>query len=145
MSDKQWQVDVYTNSGQETPHTFYDASLVALREQVYAWLVENKPVYLRSEDVRKKGGPNWQPYQLDHHIYRIFCDSSLSIQRGPEYEDRGFIDGKFQLAYVRQVARREYEHEANPMFQRGWVLLAVETSEETGSAYVLGHVEQDAF
>jgi hypothetical protein len=155
MSKNQWQVDVFTARDQQTPHTFYGASLLALRERVYATLVKDRPTYMRSGGApytKEKGpagrGDIWtQPYMSasDQTAYEDFCKKHLHIQQGPEYEAIGFIDGTFQLAYVRKIARTDIENDANSMLRRGWVLLAVENNEESGVAYVLGHVEQDAF
>jgi hypothetical protein len=150
MAQKQWQVDVYTSREQSIPHTFYDETLVALRNQVSSWLISAHPTYIKSGGVTyEKEGKHWEPFftETDKLAYRDFCNQKLDIQRGPEYEERGFIDGKFSLEHVRKTLKYGDPDEVNKMLQRGWHIIAFQNkqSPDEYALYILGHTEQDAF
>jgi hypothetical protein len=148
MSKKQWQVDVYTSPDQALPHTFYDATLIPLREQVYSWLTSARPTYIRSGNIYEKEGKYWRPFVVEHDelAYGEFCKRSLHVQRGPDYEEQGMVDGTFRLEYVKTTTKHDDPSMVNLMIQRGWRILTLEESKETGMTwYVLGHTEEGAF
>jgi hypothetical protein len=145
---KQWQTTVYTSKGQDDPHTFYDQSLIDLRTQVYSWLMATQPTYMRSGGIYEKDRGMWSTMltSVDQQAYLDFCERGLHIQRGPEYDNPGFIDGTFRLEYVRKTVKDDQPSNVNQMLERGWHILALEKSEDTGRTwYVLGHCEPDAF
>ena len=144
---KRWQVDIYTEKDQTIPHTFYDATMASLREQVYTWLVTAQPTYVRSKAAYKKEGKHWSPLYTENNerLYREFAGNGLDIQKGPEYEEGGFIDGKFNLEHVKVTLKHDNPDIVNNMLQRGWHILTLEKGEESGRTfYVLGHVEEGA-
>jgi hypothetical protein len=149
---KQWQVVIYTSEDPQTiPHTLYGKTLRSLRDQVYEWLLAAQPTYIDGglERYQKKDG-KWRPLYTESNAsaYSRFCNEGLEIQRGPEYEERGFIDGKFRLEYVRKTLKHDRTEYVNQMLNRGWHILDLELDkgdDEQRTWYVLGHVEPDAF
>jgi len=163
MQKKHWQVDIYTTRKQEAPETMYGEALIILREQVFAWLKETRPTYLRSGnfECHKGSGGAWEKLQTkdDTRVYREFCDKRLDIYRGPDYEDAGVVNGLFQPACARKIEKQKDQYEINRMLRRGWHILTWEKltmlytpggplvkEEEIETTYfILGHSEEDAF
>lgn len=149
IAQKRWQVEVSTSADQEVPQVFYGETLAMLRDQIHSWLMIAHPGFLQSGGTRYiKEGKRWTPLmtELDTLVYREFCQRGLSIQRGPEYDNPGFLEGKFRIEYVRKTIKEDRPESVNQCLQRGWHLLGLETSQTADTAwYVLGHTEPDAF
>lgn len=148
VAQKQWQVEVLTTPDQQIPHTFYSSTLAALRQQVSEWIIAARPRYIRSKLTFKKEGKYWHPLITEHDesAYKDFCKRGLAISRGPEYQAHGFIDGKFCLEYVRTTRSSDMDDLTNDLLQRGWHILSVSPSQETGTIWtMLGHTEEEAF
>jgi len=81
----------------------------------------------------EKKDKHWKPLFLftkaDEQVYHDFSHQRLNIQRGPEYEERGFIDGKFSLESVKKTLKQDDPHEVNKMLQRGWHIIAFQNSQ----------------
>jgi len=155
MTQKQWQVSFYVSEEQETPQIFYDETLAGIYTQVSSWLLSTCPIYLKSgEIIYTKHGKGWDcpgshyfTVSSSQQAYKIFCDQVLDFQKGPQYEECGFIDGKFRLEYVKKTLQCDDPKEVNRMLQRGWHLIAFQNSYQASdsSYYILGHIEQYAF
>jgi hypothetical protein len=149
---KQWQVTIRTSEDpQAIPHILYGESLRDLRERVFEWLVIAQPLYIDGGiKVYDKKGGKWKPLITENNAtaYREFSRFGLAIERGPEYEDRGFVDGKLRLEYIRKTLKHDQPDAVNQMLERGWHILTLELDKsysEERTWYVLGHTEPDAF
>jgi hypothetical protein len=146
---KQWKTTIYL-SEEKIPHIVFGDTHDELKEEAMNLLWELKPDLIRSDRAfyRKERG-RWVPRLTasDMEAYEAFCRSCLSIERGPEYTDRGFVDGRFRLEYVKTTSKYHDVDQVNKMLKRGWHILGLERDEDAGITttwYVLGHVEADA-
>lgn len=148
--NKQWQVTVYLSKDEEA-YTIYGDTHETLKEEVCTLLCEKKPdrITCGYHTYRKENG-RWVQGKFtdsDQKAYADFCRRALDIRSGPEYVERGFVDGRFRLEYVKTTTKHHDVDQVNKMLKRGWHILELEKSEDAGATstwYVLGHVEEDA-
>jgi hypothetical protein len=82
-----------------------------------------------------------------------FIRDAMIVEKGPDYREVVFVDGKFQLHLIRTVQRESKELLVNDMLQRGWYIIGLEykgnldRTDQMSSRdiiFVLGHPEENA-